>query len=92
MHVHPDPDVAEAFRKLQNALISWERSTGRDSLLIFREAPGHIAEHGRMPSVVVIRLDNGISVDPANSDLTDAYLLERFTDGGTNQPPPSRKL
>jgi hypothetical protein len=87
---HPDEDVAKAFRQLQNALVSWERATGRDSLLIFREAAGHIAQHGRMPSEVVIRLDNGISVDPANADLSDSFLLERFTDGGSNSSLPPR--
>lgn len=77
---HPDPDVDSAFRKLQNALCSWERDTGRESLLIFREARGSFARAGRQASEVVIRLDNGISVDPANADLDDAALLERFTD------------
>ena len=80
MQTHPDFEVAEAFRKLQNALIRWERSTGRDSLLIFRESLGHIAEHGPMASNVCIRLDNGISVDPTNQDLSDQFLLDRFTD------------
>jgi hypothetical protein len=77
---HPDFDVAAAFRRLQNALVSWERNTGRSSLLIFREAKGNVVEHGAMPSDVVIRLDNGISVDPQCSDLDDQFLLQRFTD------------
>lgn len=78
--IHPDAEVARAFQVLQDRLVQWERATGRDSLLIFREAPGHIAEHGPMASDVVIRLDNGIAVDPANADLDDAWLLRRFTD------------
>ena len=54
---HPDADVAAALLQLQKALIAWERATGRDSLLIFREAAGHIAEHGPMPSQFSLRLD-----------------------------------
>lgn len=75
---HPDDDAAKAFRDLQNALVTWERSTGRTSLLIFRESYG--APGDRCPSMVAIRLDNGIPLDPANSDLTDSYLLQRFSD------------
>lgn len=83
---HPSEEVQEAFRRLQNALVSWERGTGCDSLLIFREARGHFSERGRMPSEVVIRLQNGISIDPACADLCDCYLLDQFTDGGSNSP------
>lgn len=75
---HPDADVAKAFRELQNALVSWERATGRHSLLIFRESYG--AAGDVHPSLVATRLDNGIPVDPENADLPDSYLLSRFSD------------
>lgn len=77
---HPDPTVDRAFRDLQNALISWERATGRDSLLIFREAAGRLAELAPQPSAVCIRLDNGIPLGPSGSDLSDQFLLQHFTD------------
>lgn len=75
---HPDPDVADAFRRLSNALVQWERATGLHSLLIFREGNSPPGECG--PSDRCIRLDNGIPVDPANADLSDAFLLARFSD------------
>lgn len=34
---HPDPEVADAIVKLCDALCTWERSTGRQSVLILRE-------------------------------------------------------
>ena len=77
---HPDHDVHSAFRKLSDALCQWERATGRCSLLIFRESEGNPMEHGPMPSAVQIRLDNGVKIDPSNADVSDDYLLKRFTD------------
>lgn len=53
---HPDADVDAAFRRLQRALVEWERATGRESVLIFREVQGSVARFGAMPSDVVIRL------------------------------------
>lgn len=32
---HPDPDVERAMISLFDALCRWERSTGRESLLVF---------------------------------------------------------
>jgi len=37
---HPDPDVQTAIVKLSDALCSYERATGRDSVLIIREQGG----------------------------------------------------
>ena len=34
---HPDPEVGAAIIRLTDALCSWERSTGRESVLIIRE-------------------------------------------------------
>jgi hypothetical protein len=78
--LHPCPDVNRALQNLQSALCTWERNTGRESLLIFREAAGNLVMLGPQPSDIVHRWNNGISVDPANSDLDDAFLLRRFTD------------
>jgi hypothetical protein len=76
---HRDPSVDAAFRNLQNALISWERSTGRQSVLIFRELDG-LPEQWPRPSLVAIRWDNGIPVDPGCADMSDAAFLARFSD------------
>lgn len=37
--IHPDPEVQDALVKLQDSICSWERSTGRQSILIFAEGP-----------------------------------------------------
>ena len=50
--LHPDDEIDELFRKLQNCLCQWERATGRESLLIFRESERNIAMHGPQPSAV----------------------------------------
>ena len=39
---HPDKDVNQAIVRLLDALCSWERSTGRQSVLILREQGGFI--------------------------------------------------
>ena len=77
---HPDNDVNEAFRRLQNAMAARERITDRDSLLIFREADCNICVNGPQPSAIVLRWDNAISVDLVNEDIDDIHLLSRFTD------------
>lgn len=37
---HPDPDIRQAIVKLCDALCSYERITGRESVLIVREQGG----------------------------------------------------
>ena len=79
--LHSDSEVDRLFRQLCDALCQWERITGRESLLIFREAEGNFIREGRpMPSAVVIRLDNGIPLDERTDDLKDDFLLQRFSD------------
>ena len=39
---HPDPEVRKAIVRLADSLCSWERSTGRESVLIIREAGGFV--------------------------------------------------
>ena len=70
--LHPDAEIDETFRRLQNQLVQWERITGRESILIFREAQGSLEEHGPQPSYVQLRWDNGLSIDPANSEKFNA--------------------
>lgn len=77
---HFDSEIAATLRKLADQLCQWERSTGRESLLIFREVPGNLSMHEQLRgnSDFVIRLVNGVSVDPASSDLADSTLAEPF--------------
>ncbi len=60
---HPDKDVRRALLELTDALSDWERSTGRKSVLIFRET-------GRF----VYRAVNGKTNVP--DDVEDADLLK----------------
>lgn len=78
---HPDEDVRIAFRALSDALCQWERATGRDSVLIYREAAGHVTEIGRGPSAFALRLSNGIPMTGVD-DLPDTHFLAAFTDSG----------
>ncbi len=39
---HPDPDVKQALVRLTDALCTWERNTGRESVLILREVGGFV--------------------------------------------------
>lgn len=39
---HLDPEVRQAFVRLTDALCTWERSTGRESVLILKEAGGFV--------------------------------------------------
>lgn len=39
---HPDPGVRQALIRLSDALCSWERNTGRESVLIVRETSGFV--------------------------------------------------
>ncbi len=60
---HPDPDVRQALVRLTDALCSWERNTGRESVLILRET-------GRF----VYRAVNGKPDVP--NDIVDAQLMK----------------
>lgn len=61
MMEHPDPEVQSAIVRLSDALCSWERETGRESVLIVRE-PGF-----------VYRAASGKPGIP--DDITDAQLM-----------------
>ena len=60
---HLDGDVRQALVRLCDALCTWERSTGRESVLILREQGGF-----------VFRAMNGKSVAP--NDVVDAQLVQ----------------
>lgn len=59
---HPDPAVNQALIQLADALCTWERGTGRQSVLILREQGGFEfrAQSGK-PSI--------------NKDIPDALLF-----------------
>jgi len=40
--VHPNPEVQAALVRLNDALCSWERNTGRQSVLVIREQSGFV--------------------------------------------------
>lgn len=63
--VHPDPEVRAALVRLNDALCSWERSTGRQSILILREQGGFVA-----------RSMSGKPVDSMSDDLSDDHLTQ----------------
>lgn len=60
---HPDREVQQALVRLNDALCSWERSTGRNSILILREQGGF--EH---------RSASGKPTVP--NDIEDQYLWD----------------
>lgn len=73
MHYHPSPDVQAAIVQLTDALIQWNRSTGRDNLVIIRDTVG--AEY------------RALSGAPIPDDLTDAHVLQAFANLQKEQPP-----
>lgn len=60
---HPDPRIKQAIVELDDALCSWERATGRESVLIIREQGGF-----------VYRSASGKPGIP--DDITDAQLFQ----------------
>ena len=66
---HQDPDVNHALTRLLDALCSWERNTGRTSVLILREWGGYVC-----------RADSGKPLDEQRmSDVTDTQLMDLVT-------------
>ena len=51
MQQHPDPDCRAAIMRLLDALCTWERSTGRESLLVLvpveEDEPVIVADSGK---------------------------------------------
>lgn len=61
---HPDEDVRHAIIRLSDALCSWERNTGIESILIIRDDRGFC-----------YRAQSGKPVDSSNDDIPDAQLI-----------------
>jgi hypothetical protein len=67
LHDHPSPEVRAAMVALCDALTMWERSTGRNYLIIVKsDAPGAIYEW------------RSLSGGPAPPVQSDAMLLVAF--------------
>jgi len=64
---HPDPDIRQAIIRLSDALCSYERITGRESVMIIREQGGF-----------VYRATSGKPGVP--DDVTDEQLLKIVTE------------
>ncbi len=65
--LHPDPEVRQAISALCARLCTWERTTGRQSVLIIREQGGF-----------VFRASGGKPVQPSIPDdlVTDEQLID----------------
>ena len=68
MMEHPDKEVRSAIIRLADALCTWERATGKESIMIVREVGGF-----------VFRAASGKPDIP--SDIPDHHLLLRFLCG-----------
>lgn len=68
---HQCPEVRKALIQLDDALCSWERATGVESVLVLREQGGfvHRAVSGK-PDV------------PDDASLTDVRLIENIVGSG----------
>jgi len=73
LHQHPSPDVRRALLNLADALCSWERTTGRDNLLIVKDTVG--CEY------------RSLSGAPVPDDIPDGHLIEGFESLKQEQPP-----
>jgi len=62
--VHPSQEVEHALIRLNDALCTWERCTGRRSILILRETGGYVH-----------RSQDGKPLPPSVDDVTDQHLL-----------------
>lgn len=70
---HKDPEVRKAIIRLDDALCSWERATGIESVFILREQGGFV--HRAM---------SGKPLDDSCDDLVDAQLIQNT---GCNKKP-----
>ncbi|MBI1833422.1 MAG: hypothetical protein HYR90_01205 [Candidatus Andersenbacteria bacterium] len=65
---HPDSNVSQALTRLCDALCSWERATGRTSVLVLRESGGF---H--------FRADSGKPLSSDNDDIPDEQLFRMLS-------------
>lgn len=73
MHHHPSEDVRAACVRLADALCSWERSTGRDNIVIIKDTAGF--EY------------RALSGSPLTDDIPDSHILDGFENLKKEQPP-----
>lgn len=64
MTEHPDQEVRKALIRLCDALCSWERATGRESVLILREQGGF-----------QFRAQSGKPIARMHDDVSDSMLF-----------------
>lgn len=76
---HPDSELNRAITKLCEAIISWERATGRQSVLILRENNGEGPGERMTEPGYVFRAVNGIPLGRDNDDIPDDDLMRPFT-------------
>jgi hypothetical protein len=62
---HPDDDVRQALIRLCDALCTWERSTGRTSVLVLRGSDGF-----------QFRAESGKPLDSTTDDISDEQLFQ----------------
>jgi len=66
VQTHPDSEVQQALTRLCDALVTWERNTGRTSVLVLREKGGF-----------VFRATSGKPIDEATQDdISDETLTQ----------------
>lgn len=64
MTEHPDLEVRKALIRLCDALCTWERATGQESVLILREQRGF-----------QFRAQSGKPIPRSNDDVSDSMLF-----------------
>ena len=76
---HPDPDVQQALTRLCDALCSWGRSTGRQSVFVLRENNGEMPGDEMTAPGFCFRADCGRPLTPDQDDIPDSMFLRPFT-------------
>ena len=74
MTEHPDPEVRKALIRLCDALCSWERATGLDSVLILREQRGFL-----------FRAQSGKPISSMLDGVPDSTLFDLMDDGSGHE-------
>lgn len=75
---HLDAEIDDAITRLLEKLISWERMTGRQSVLILRENNGEMPGQEMTEPGFALRAVNGIPLGRDSDDLTDEWILKPF--------------
>lgn len=70
---HPDNRVNQALAQLNDALCSWERSTGRQSVLILREEGGYVHRSASGKPTVPDDVPDSLLLQMVESPLAQHY-------------------